>query len=178
MPFSNTFIGYGTLLATLLCLPASALADGLSEDRVKAGFILNFVKYTEWPPAALAGTNLRVCSPERRPLSGELLQLQGRQAQGRGIEVLAPVRQEDWRSCHVLFIPAGDRKQMEATLDGLARGPVLTISDSTDFIAAGGMIGLKQNVGRIRFDINLASARRAGLGLSSQLLKLAEEVRQ
>lgn len=176
MPFSDSLVGYGALLAALFCLPA--LADELSEDRVKAGFIFNFVKYTEWPASVLAGASLRVCSPERRPLSGELLQLQGRQAQGHGIEVRTPARQDEWRGCHVLFIPDGDRKQMEAALDAVARAPVLTVSDSADFIAAGGMVALKRNAGRIRFDVNLGSTRRAGLGLSSQLLKLAEEVRQ
>lgn len=40
------------------------------------------------------------------------------------------------------------------------------------------MIVLKQRGGRIRFDVNLAAARRAGLNLNSQMLKLADEVRQ
>ena len=51
--------------------------------------------------------------------------------------------------------------------------PILTVSDIDDFARAGGMIGLVEAEQRIRFDINLATARQANLKLSSQLLKLA-----
>ena len=53
---------------------------------------------------------------------------------------------------------------------------MLTISDVPDFAAQGGMIGLKLRADRVRFDINQGASRRAGLVLSSQLLKLADEV--
>ena len=105
-------------------------------------------------------------------------QLQGRPALGRTIEVELAVRPEQWKTCQVLFIPGNDAKLATMAIESLARLPVLTVSDSAEFIDAGGMIGLKQMAGRIRFDINLGSTRRAGLGLSSQLLKLADKVAQ
>jgi hypothetical protein len=52
----------------------------------------------------------------------------------------------------------------------------LTISDTPGFVQAGGIIELKLRAGRIRFDINQGAARQVGLKLSSQLLKLADEV--
>lgn len=168
----------GILLGALLGLALPGLADTLSEDRVKAGFIYNFVKYTDWPAAATSGGSLRVCSPGQQALSGELRQLQGRPALGRTIEVELAVRPEQWKTCQVLFIPGNDAKLATMAIESLARLPVLTVSDSAEFIDAGGMIGLKQMAGRIRFDINLGSTRRAGLGLSSQLLKLADKVAQ
>ena len=39
------------------------------------------------------------------------------------------------------------------------------------------MIGFQVQNNRVRFHVNLASARRAGLTISSQLLKLAATVR-
>lgn len=160
----------------MLCLPVSARADTLTEDRVKAGFVFNFMKYVEWPPTALGGADLRVCSLGHQALSGELLQLQGRQVQGREVQMRAPMRPEEWRDCHVLFIPAGESQRAESLLRAVSRAPVLTVSDSADFTQSGGMIGLKLRAGRIRFDINQGAARRAGLNFSSQLLKLADEV--
>ncbi len=158
-------------------LQAPGMADTLSEDRVKAGFIYNFVKYTDWP-AAVTSSSLRVCSPGQQALSGELRQLQGRPAQGRAIEVELSVHPEQWKTCQVLYIPGNDAKLTVVALESIARLPVLTVSDSAEFIDEGGMIGLKQMAGRIRFDINLGSTRRAGLSLSSQLLKLADKVAQ
>ena len=169
----------GWCLALLLMLLSGPIhADTAAEDNVKAGFILNFAKFTEWPAAALAGGELRVCGLGAQPLSGKLSQLQGRQVQGREIKVRAPARPEEWRDCHVLFVPAGDEARVDALLRTLGQTAVLTVSDSAEFTQAGGMIGLKQRAGRIRFDINLAAARRVGLGLSSHLLKLADEVMQ
>ncbi len=155
---------------------SGAAADTPAEDNVKAGFILNFAKYTEWPAAALAGGDLRICGLGNPPLSGKLAQLQGRQVQGHEIQIRSLTRVEEGRDCHVLFVPASARG--EALPRALAQAPVLTVGDSEGFAQAGGIIGLKLRAGRIRFDINLAAARKAGLTLSSQLLKLADEVVQ
>jgi hypothetical protein len=55
---------------------------------------------------------------------------------------------------------------------------VLTVADRPGFLEEGGVIELKLSGGRVRFDINLAAAREAGLRLSSQLLQLADRVVQ
>lgn len=168
----------GVLILPLLLLAGVLQADAPEEDEIKAGFILNFMKYTEWPTAASGSGELRVCGISAQPLSGKLAQLQGRTALGRDIKVLAPVRQENWRDCHVLFVPASEESRLAPLLRSLGQSAVLTISDCPEFTEAGGMIGLKQRGGRIRFDINLGAARRTGLNLSSQVLKLADEVKQ
>ena len=132
----------GALLLAMLCCIVPARADTLTENRVKASFVFNFLKYVEWPPAAMSGTDIRVCGLGQQPLSGELQQLQGRQAQGHAIQVRAPVRPDEWRDCHVLFVPASEQRQVEAVLRAVGQTPVLTVSDSADFARAGGIIGL------------------------------------
>lgn len=54
--------------------------------------------------------------------------------------------------------------------DGL---PVLTVGDLDQFAAKGGMIGLVMQSNRVRFEVNLQSAERAGLKINSKLLSLA-----
>jgi hypothetical protein len=104
--------------------------------------------------------------------------MQGRQVQSREIQVRILTRADEWRDCHVLFIPAAEKARGETILRALAQAPVLTVGDSEEFAQSGGIIGLKLRAGRVRFDINLAAARKAGLSLSSQLLKLADTVQQ
>ncbi len=166
---------YAALLATLL-LPAPVRAGSLAEEQVKAGFVLNFAKYVEWPVTAPVGGELRICGVGPHPLSGKLAELQGRQVQGREVRVRISGRPDDWRGCHILFLPAEEALRAEALLRTVGTSPVLTVGDGADFARDGGMIGLKLRFGRIRFDINLGAARRAGLNFSSQLLKLADEV--
>lgn len=168
----------GAWLLALMLFAGVSPADTAEEDSIKAGFVLNFAKYTEWPAAALGAGELRVCALATQPLSGRLSQLQGRQVQGREIRLRTAARPDEWRDCHVLFVAAGEEPRMDLLLRTLGQAPVLTVGDGADFVEMGGMIGLKQRAGRIRFDINLAAARRAGLNLSSQVLKLADEVRQ
>lgn len=165
------------LLAILLLLPTMASAVTPSEDSVKAGFVLNFAKYTEWPAAFMGGGELKICWLGAQALSGKLAELTGSRVQGLVVRGRQVARPEEWRDCHVLFIPASEASRLNAVLGTLTM-PTLTVSDSPDFVQSGGMIGLKQYAGRIRFDINLAAARKAGLSLSSQMLKLADEVLQ
>lgn len=164
------------LAATLLC--TGAHADTFEADSTKAGFIFNFIKYAEWPPATLPASHLTVCSVGDQPLSGKLEALHGRQAQGREIRVRTAVRQGEWRDCQVLFIAAAEAHRIDAVQRNVGAYPVLTVSDAPGFVQAGGIISLKLRDERIRFDINQGTARQAGLKLSSQLLKLADEVLQ
>ena len=53
---------------------------------------------------------------------------------------------------------------------------MLTLGDIPEFAQSGGMIGLKIEDSRVRFDVNLGAAQRAGLTLNSQMLKLAGQV--
>lgn len=166
----------GALLATLLCLPGSVFADNLAEDDIKAGYILNFSKYTEWPEWIVSSGEIRICALGSQPLSGKLADLQGRKIQGREIRLRAAVRSDEWRDCQVLFVAADEAQRSETVLRNVSQYPVLTISDAPGFAQSGGVIGMKLRAGRVRFDINQGAARQAGLKLSSQLLKLADNV--
>jgi hypothetical protein len=161
---------------SLVCL--SARADDAAEDNVKVAFISNFIKYTEWPASVQGGKELFVCSLTAQALSGKLHSLQGRLVQGRELQVRAAARLSDWRACQVLFIAADQTERVASVLHSIESQPILTIRDAPGFAKSGGMIGTKMRAGRIRFEINQGAARAAGLALSSQLLKLADEVFQ
>jgi len=94
----------------------------------------------------------------------------------RKIVLRTHVAPADWRSCQVLYLPDAEAGRAESSLRGLGSAPVLTISDQAGFVQAGGMIGLRMDDNRVRFDVNLLAAQRAGLTLSSQMLKLAGQV--
>jgi hypothetical protein len=65
---------------------------------------------------------------------------------------------------------------MGRLLSAVDAGAVLTISDAQGFVDQGGVIELVESGDRFEFDINLGAAQRAGLRLSSQLLKLGRRV--
>ncbi len=75
--------------------------------------------------------------------------------------------------CEVLFISGSQEKKLTEILQRLEGAPVLTIGDTDTYARRGVMINFFIEGNKIRFKINLNQAKRAGLNISSRLLKLA-----
>ncbi|MEX1165590.1 MAG: YfiR family protein [Hydrogenophaga sp.] len=172
-PFAT---GLLSLLSAVFCTPL-ATAEQATEQAVKAGFIYNFVRFAQWGPVRNNELGpLLICTPGAPPLDGQFAKLQGRTVGARSIEVRVNVIASDWRDCAVLFITDAESTRLDAILRSLGNAPVLTVGDLPGFVKAGGMIGLRMEESRVKFDVNLGSAQRAGLLLNSQMLKLAGQV--
>ena len=169
----------GLLAVVTLGAAADARADdSLEQARLKVAFVLNFMKFTTWPEARTPdATTLTLCATDGHPLAGQLHELEGRDVRGLAVRIVHPA-DNDVQPCDVVFVTEADAPTLQALQGATAARPVLTISDRAGFIDRGGMIEIKLVNGRIRFDINLAAARAAGLTLSSQLLQLADRVVQ
>lgn len=168
-----------TSIATCLgiCLGIAAMhAESASDAAVKAGFIYNFTKFTEWPAESFASNSspLNLCIFGNQPLDGNLALLHGRMAQGHPINVRGNPRAEELRLCHILFIGEAEERRGNAALAQIAGAPVLTVSDMEGFPEQGGVIGLAINGERVQFTVNLRAARQAGLKLNAQLLRLGK----
>jgi hypothetical protein len=162
------------MLPSLSAIAQGAIAE---ENRVKAGFVLNFAKYTTWPLRPLP-SELKLCSLSNAPLDGALSVLQGRTIHGTVLQVRSSLRPSDLRDCQMIFVGAQEAARVDFILAQLSNLPILTVGDTPGFVQSGGMIGLKIANDRIRFDVNLAAARRAGLAVSANMAKLADEVLQ
>lgn len=154
----------------------SVRAHSATDAAVKAGFVYNFTKFTEWPAEsfATASAPLNLCIVGNQPLDGNLSLLHGRMAQGHPINVRGNPRNEELRVCHILFVGDGEERRGAAALTQLAGAPVLTVSDMEGFADQGGIIGLTLSGDRVQFTVNLRAARQVGLKLNSQLLRLGK----
>jgi hypothetical protein len=79
--------------------------------------------------------------------------------------------------CRILFIAASERRRMSALLVPLGATGVLTVGDTAEFTAAGGIIGLLLEGDQISLQVNLAAAEKAKLQISSRVLSLAALVK-
>ena len=153
------------LLVALAPFPAQDVA---LEYRVKAAFLYNFARYVEWPATAAAGP-LILCIAEHNPFGDALDDtLSGERIDGR--EVVARVITRPTGACHLLFVPQ-DVSAAAYVRDRLA--PTLTVGESDGFIAGGGMVNFVREGTNVRFEIDATAAERAGLRISSRLLRLA-----
>jgi len=149
-----------------------------TEAQLKAAFLFNFGKYVTWPTAA--GATFSICVLGRDPFGSSLDSIvAGETLGGKPAEVRRVRSVQEASGCQIVFISASEENHLQATLTTLSRsGSALTVGDSPDFVQQGGMIQFVEEGNRVRFVVNLAAARRAGLVLSSELLKVAKVVDQ
>jgi hypothetical protein len=153
-------------------------AQVANEATVKAAFLLNFARFTTWPATTNFAEGIQICAVGTAPLEDKLAALTNQKVQNNAIRVVTTkALPETLDHCHLLFLTDASAAQLQQ-LAALTT-PVLTITDSADADTLKNfMIRLHQREGRIRFDVNLALARKAGLNLSAQLLELANEVQR
>jgi hypothetical protein len=159
-------------LTVVLLLAMSVLVRGQGvplEYRVKAAYLYNFIKFVDWPSRAPTGP-VTICIAGRNPFGDVLTEtIQGESVNGRPLQIRVVLEPDS--SCHVLFVPQGGPA---ATYLRAARGsPLLTVGESRDFIAQGGIINFIVEDGSVRFEIDADAAERAELKISSRLLRLA-----
>lgn len=173
----NWAVGSGCAL--LLAANSLPVAPEASEYEVKAAFLYNFSKFVDWPEEAFSASEapLEICVLGDNPFGGTLVAaVRDKQVNGRQISVRHVPSVGETRGCHIAFIHASESRRLEQILDPLRRTPTLTVSDMPSFAERGGVIGLKVDKKRVRFEVNMVAAREAGLKLSSQLLKVATAV--
>ncbi len=161
-------------------VPPSIQAQSPADEyRVKAAFLYHFAQFVDWPPEVLGSDNraLTFCIVGQTASPGDLESMvEGKQIGPHPIKIIHLQDNENLRACHVLFLHTNDKKRIAFVLAALQNAPVLTVGESDNFVQLGGMIGFCVQDNKIRFDINLLSAQRAGLKISSRLLLLAKSV--
>jgi hypothetical protein len=144
---------------------------------VKAAFLFNFAKFTEWPTLPNTGS-IEYCIVGDNGVAVALSETAGdQQIAGRSLRVRRGEPASAWHTCHILFVGEAERSRATTNLAALKGLPVLTVSDGSGFAQAEGIAELYLESGRMRFAINVPAAERAGLRLSSRLLSLAKVVR-
>jgi hypothetical protein len=144
------------------------------EYAVKAAFIYNFTKFIDWPVESFVSDNAPfVVGIFGKNLFGDSLDfLIGKTVKGHPIEIRSVKNSNEATKTHILFIFASEKERIRKICNSF-NAPVLTIGDIEGFCDAGGIIQLITVGNKIRFKINQESARRAGLNISSHLLKLS-----
>ena len=151
-----------------------------TEYQVKAAYLYNFAKFVEWPPEVMSSdSSFNICVLGRDPFDSTFqTTIAGESIKGKNVLVKRIPRAQDASGCQILFISSSEEARLKDILDVLDKMSVLTVSDMPQFTRRGGMIQFVTEANRVRFEVNLTSAERTGLTLSSQLLKVAIGVRR
>lgn len=177
--YVNLFFALIAFVAAVALAPLPARADDAAHEReylIKAAFIYNFARFTEWPDGAFAADGMRVCVLGDDPFGKALDSIAGKTIRGREVQVDQVTGAAAAKGCQVLFVSASEGARLAEVIGAIKELPILTIADMPNFATSGGIINLKTVENVIRFEINVSAADRAGLKFSSNLLKLADLV--
>lgn len=160
-------------IVVLLLTPFDAFSQDVTEPALKAAYIYNFVKFTEWPEPLPAADPFVMCVLNDSPVADALGRIvRGREFAGRRMIVSLGTPGPKER-CRVLYMSGVTAREGAQLLSTLRDSPVLTISDLGWFTEGGGMAQFFYENGRLRFDIGLEAVKRARLQMSSKVLVLA-----
>ena len=174
---------WGWILA--LCLVSSFIvptpvAGENLEAAVKTGLLLKLSLYIQYPEGTFASPDspFEICVVEAQALEPILEQLtHDRVHKEHRIEVRRLEDSEVQGGCQVLYFGQRTGSEVGALLERIGSEPMLTVGDGEDFLDDGGAIRLMRVGKNLRFAIDRDAIDRAGLVISSSVLKLAEEVR-
>jgi hypothetical protein len=154
----------------------AAAAAEYSAEAVKAAYVLRFTSYITWPQSEARSFSIAVLDDAETAARLRAL-VADRSVSNRPIEV-RPVRSlDEARGAQVLFVGTMRRTGRDELrrFAAAARG-TLVITDSERGLEAGSAINLLVVDRRVRFEVSLDAARRAGLHVSSGLLSVAARV--
>jgi hypothetical protein len=166
-----------TVVAAIL---GGAVAPSPSEYQIKAAFLYNFAKFVEWPAKALpeTSTSMTLCILGEDPFGTDLEQiLDGKTVNDKSIVIKRFRGIRGLEVCHILFISSSERHHLPEILDALREASMLTVGETERFAKLGGIINFTIEENKVRFEINVDAAGRAGLKISSRLLKLGKLIR-
>jgi len=155
---------------------AVAQSSAPSQLDVQAVYLFDFAKFVRWPEGAEHGT-LTICVAGQKAYADTLTRLvKGEHINSRPVAVRMAPTPADVAGCDILFVGVSVKDQEPALLAAVEGKPVLTVSDIPGFLDSGGIIQFLVIDKRVRFSVDLHSATHSGIGLSSELLKVAVKV--
>ncbi|MGJ8667846.1 MAG: YfiR family protein [Oceanococcus sp.] len=166
------------ILSCTLLIPTQAYANSDTlETRVRAAFLFNFARYTEWPTASdSTDSSFRFCVAQSQELEQALQQtLQSKKIFGLTPSIQLLQHTKRVSECRLLYLPDLPQPELQAWLQAASDMDILVISEGRDFPKTyPGMVGFFLLDGRIRFAINPTHVKQSGLQMSSRLLGLAD----
>jgi hypothetical protein len=159
-------------LLCCLCGPDGMAQAHPTEADVKAAYLVNFGKFVRYPDAP--STTFDICLVGHDPVAPMLESgASDESIENHPVHIKQFDKAADARGCAIVFMGVSEAPRVEKDLAALQGSNALTVSDLPQFIDRGGMIQFVVQDNRVRFAVNLSSAVKARLALSSELLKVA-----
>ncbi len=150
-----------------------------ASEELTAAFVYNLAKFVEWPADVLPddADELIIGVLGEESVAGALRRgVVGKTARGRRLSIVSFAKPSELAPVHLLFIGSAQAVRLEEIHSAIGEHGVFTVGDTPDFVRRGGMMGLLERENKLTFEVNIDAVRRAGLQISSKLLRLSAGV--
>jgi len=168
------------LIACFVVVPCRGAQQSKPEEyQVKAVYLYNFGRFVDWPDEAIKGDTFTICVLGEDPF-GQVLDatVAGEVINNRKLVARRIANMRDATGCQILFVSSSEAPRVAEIVISASRIGALTVSDMPGFANKGGMIEFVLTQNKVRFDVNLTAAEKERLTISSQLLKVAANVKR
>ncbi|MFH1679271.1 MAG: YfiR family protein [Candidatus Eisenbacteria bacterium] len=175
------------LISLILVLPITAtllgetraLADKPSEYEIKAAFLYNFAKFVKWPHDSLPEPDSPIVigvlgKDPFGPVLDEIVR--DKPIDGRPIRVKRLTGPRDAAGIQILFVSITDEAELARAFKEIEPRGMLVVGETKEFAHDHGTVRFFLEENRVRFEINVAAADRAGIKIDVKLLKLARVI--
>ncbi|MBW2713038.1 MAG: YfiR family protein [Deltaproteobacteria bacterium] len=181
------------LLAAVLVLPGIGFAETAKEAivnkerAVKAAYIYNFLKFSDWPEESFETPEspVMVCFFGDDPIEAQMREsvmgkmVRERMVMTRRIKRSAGASMNADSGCHALYISGMDANEAAKIANGIPKNSsILTIGDMDGFAKKGGSINFVPRGTNLKIQINTDTIEGQGIHVSSRLLSIAELVNE
>ena len=169
-----------TLVIVLFAVGGDVITmHAATKEETQAIFMANFVKFVTWPEPLKSEATIIVGVIGQDPFGENLKKVfAGKDFGGKTVEVKSFQAVPTEEVCHILFISSSEEGNLSKILEALKNLSILTVGEMKQFVESGGMINFTLVEDKVRFEINLGSAKKVNLKINPKLLKLAVLVKQ
>jgi hypothetical protein len=152
----------------------------VEEYQAKAAFMYNFTKFIEWEDNSLNNAStFNICILGDSPIMNPLNDLAAnKKIHNKKINITKYSDAGDIKTCHMLFIPEHiSPENLKRSLQAPSVQNALIVSEQKGDLDLGSAINFLIVNNKIKFEVNLNSLNRNNIKASSQLLKLALNIK-
>jgi YfiR/HmsC-like len=162
--------------ASLLAVSVISLLGGTDEeDQLKCATLLAFVQNAHWTEQLAANAPLAVGVIGRAAFIRLLhTTVEGKAVNGHPLRILEVTPRVDPNCCQVLYFATDKAAEIKSVLRSFGSAHVLTIGETDGFLEQGGAVNLFLTDGHMAFEVSLGALGRAGVEISSKLLRFGQ----
>lgn len=159
----------GVVCASLCVTPISYAQVG--ERTIQAAWINQLVQYIRWRDRDYK--SLTICTLGSDAVGKYLKEINQRP----NITIKIRPDEEEYKSCHFLYISDSEEAHVEQILLSIRNEPILTLSSIKGFARLGGMIQfVLEKGGTVSLRINKSSAAQSNIIIDSDLLSISDVI--